>query len=414
MITQLTEFDAKTSREILKAIRYGIKVRIDYFMNSEFDSEMLKIGVAQLRKAFLIKRRKRDDINSNFGNVIFFQLLQEKYPEFQFWLDEIGHVRTNLYDFKINDRIPSLLTLLLNEPIKRISKLERRYGEISHFMKMSEKIENLFHKAQLVYPKREMFLRFLNCMTQAMSTREPLVLVSAICPDYSYAIREGKVRYTFESLGAQAGLAGNKFIATLPILAHFFEAINVQISVSLFGGDFESRLFKEKGTSFVRISQPDFIKKVRMQIKNIAGQIGLASKQSFFFDVMEGETAWAKRHKEIYARLAHGDFGLTSLSLADAKEIYASRKPLYSTWFKHTDEDTLWQIFLQQAAEYALMGQIYSKLYTNFVVFGVDHSKMTPFYSFSQPVCVIYRHTDYIGDEAFNHKTTRITEEEAT
>ncbi len=87
-------FCAKTSRQILKAIRYGMEIGDDYFANIGGESEKIKDSVAKLRKMYLSKRKIVDEKRSGFGNIIFFQLLQEKYPEFQYRLNNNGHVES--------------------------------------------------------------------------------------------------------------------------------------------------------------------------------------------------------------------------------------------------------------------------------------------------------------------------------
>jgi hypothetical protein len=286
-MNQTIVFDAKLSREILKAIRYGMEVRLDTPLHDD-DAEHLRGRLVDLKKAYLAKRRFIDEKRSDFGNFIFYQLLLEKYPEFEYRFDKHGRLRSNLYEFKVDGRLPSLLTMLLNERIGRLSELEKRYGRSAKFGALFASVEQLFQDATLVYPDSATFFRFLEALTLAAQGDEPLTVVSAICPDYSYTAEADTVRYTFESLGSQPGLAGNKFIAILPAVARCLDELGVRHEVSLFGGDFESLTFVDSSSS-LKISQHDFIARVRQQIAAISGAVQRPVSQSFFFEVVGGQ-----------------------------------------------------------------------------------------------------------------------------
>jgi hypothetical protein len=389
-------FDAKQSREVLKAIRYGMDMQLSPVPGSD-DMDWLKRRLANLRKHYLTRRAVIDEKRSAFGNVIFYQILKEKYADFDYRVDERGAPLSNLYDFKVDGRLPSLLTMLINDNVHRITEPERRYGPFAAYAHLLPRIEALFRDAMFVYPDLPFFQRFVEAVVHARHTGQALNLVSAICPDYSYESTGAGIRYTFTSVGVNPGLAGNKLLAIMPVLVRFLDELDVRYTVNLYGGDFESLAYDDHHSP-LGVTRAEFIARVRQQIANIARALPVPTTQSFFFEKTDGECGWQSRHEAMYRALSEGDFGATGLDEKALDAVFATRLPLYREWFKGTDEQALRPVFLKQAAEYALMGEVYSQQFDHFVVLGVDHYRMAPFYSFVRPAVVIYRHTDYISE----------------
>jgi hypothetical protein len=393
-------FDAKTSREILKSIRYGIEIRINA-AGPGSDTAQTETKLHQLRRAYLAKRGAIDERASGFGNVIFYHLLQEKYPALRYALTREGYLQSNLHEFKVAGKLPSLLTLLLSETVRQTSALERRYQDDPALSAWSAPLERLFRDALLLYPAWPVLASLLAAWSRAAASGKPVTLVSAICPDYSFVQVPGGHRYTFEAVGTSPGLAGGKFIRAVPAFASFFEAVGVPHEIAVYGGDFES---------LPRPDATEFIAKVRAQIAcivQVASAPGRPVTPSFFFDAAGGQAHWVRRHAALVEAIAAGQLGGTGLSAADMDDIFLSRQPLYRAWFEHADDAALRLIFIRQAAEYALMGEIYAGLHENAFVFGVDHARMAPFYAYSQPLPVLYRQTDYLA-------ATQVSEEEAS
>lgn len=390
-------FDAKQSREVLKAIRYGMDLQVAPLTNCE-EGDWIRSRLASLRKHYLARRALIDEKRSAFGNVIFYQLLKEKYAEFEYRVDERGAPLSNLYDFKVDGRLPSLLTMLINDNVRRISEPERRYGLGERYAPVLEEVERLFEEAMLVYPDRAAFVRFLETVLHARQTGAVLQLVAAICPDYSWVPDGDGVRYTFESVGVEPGLAGTKFLSIMPSVMRFLDALGVAYALNVYGGDFESLAYQD-GHSPLGVTREQFVSRVREQIANIVDRLGVPARSGFFFDEVGGEAAWVTHHEAVYQALAGGDYGAAPLDDASMDAIFATRLPLYTEWFKGADERALREVFLKQAAEYALMGQIYARRFEHFVVLGVDHHRMAPFYSFGRAAAVVYRQTDYIVEK---------------
>ncbi|WP_321877064.1 hypothetical protein [Paraburkholderia bannensis] len=391
-------FDARQSREVLKAIRYGMEFQVSRAEGHD-DADWLQHRLQRLRKHYLARRAHVDEKRSAFGNVIFYQLLKEKYAEFDYHIDKSGAPLSNLYHFKIDGHLPSLLTMLINDDVRHLGELERRYGVSDRLRELAHPVERLFAEATLVYPDAAAFHRFVDTVLHVRDSGQTLQLVSAICPDYSHTTEGGNVRYTFSSIGVQPGLAGRKVLDILPVMMRFLDALGVSYAVNLYGGDFESLAYDD-ADSPLGVTRPQFVQCVREQIGNIAQRLNVPVRRAFFFDEVGTQDAWIARHRRIYEALAAGDLGSTGLDQAALDGIFATRLPLYREWFKGVDEQALRQVFLKQAAEYALMGEIYAQRFDHFVVLGVDHHRMAPFYGFARPAAVIYRQTDYIVEDA--------------
>lgn len=395
-MNHLVLFNAKQSREVLKAIRYGMELTLAPSVLTGEEADWLSVRLKCLRKRYLARRKHIDETRGTFGNLIFYQLLKEKYAEFQYRVDECGSPLSNLYDFKIEGRLPSLLTMLINDNLGYVSEPEKRYGPSERFQTLFPHVERLFEEALLVWPDPTSFQRFLDTVLHAQRSGKALQIVVAICPDYSYTTEGSKVRYTFESVGVKPGLAGMKFLAILPVVQRFLDEIGVAYAINLYGGDFESLAYAD-ASSPLGVTRAQFVERVQQQIANIADLLaGVPVYRGFFFDEVGGERVWVARHEQIYKALTAGELGSTGLDANALDAVFATRLPLYKEWFKGMDERALRHVFLKQAADYALMGKIYSHRFENVIVLGVDHHRMAPFYSFVHPMPVIYRQTDYI------------------
>ncbi|SDJ53547.1 hypothetical protein SAMN04487926_1605 [Paraburkholderia steynii] len=384
---------AKKSREILNCIRDGV----DVYLGSVFSEDEVKLiqrNVDSLRIEFSAKKSLISERRGKFRNIVFYEILCERYPWFKYSVDRDGRVKSNLHEFQINGSGPSLLALLFEKQIEIPSELQRRYGESLCDGNLAVQLERLFRDAQLMYPARDTFVRFIDAVKRAISTREPITVVTGICPDYSYVVKEGLVRFTFEHVGDEIGFSGRKFISMIPALSRFMAALESPYSTCIFGADFECLSVSGEGTS-IKCASFEFVDKVKRQLKKISMSVSVPVEVSFFFDRVGGEDVWLRRHGQILDRLLQGDYGETGLSGPDVEEIFASRKSLYRAWFSDAEESFLKHLFLKQAAEFALIGEIYDHAFRNFVIFGVDHFKMEPFYSFSKRVPVIYRKMDY-------------------
>ena len=70
-------------------------------------------------------------------------------------------------------------------------------------------------------------------------------------------------------------------------------------------------------------------------------------------------------------------------------------KNLYGNWYPEMKEKNHYQLVIDQAAEYSLMGEFISYNYKNPLIIGADHPLMRIFYYFKEPISVIYLSKNY-------------------
>ncbi len=78
------------------------------------------------------------------------------------------------------------------------------------------------------------------------------------------------------------------------------------------------------------------------------------------------------------------------------EEIARSRSMLYSSWFPEYNKLQHKNLVIKQGAEYASMGDLFSKKIKNPIVLGLDHPKMKNFYKINNEISVIYGKPRYI------------------
>ncbi|UQS17426.1 hypothetical protein [Pseudomonas sp. HS6] len=387
------DIDSRLSRDLLKCINSGIPHEA---LNVPKDSESLIGKIEDLRNQYVALRRSFGNKTLPVSNYLFYMMLKDKYSEFDFELrNSRARVVTNIHVFKSKGRIPSIASLLLSDSHVAKSALELKYATVEHMAVYGAALSRFVSDGGLMTPTRSAVEGAVAQFHHCKATSQPLTVVSAVCPDYSYDLTaEGKPRYTFTHVGDQPGLAGTKLINTDNALTAFSAAIGVAVEHRLFGGEFEYISFnKNAGSSSAREA---FLDKVNRQLLTIGNQLTAPASVGSFFELCGNEKGWHDQHADILERLRAGDYGQTGLSHEQMKEIFEARRPLYSKWFTGQSDETIWNNFLSQAAEYALMGNIFIDSYKNFVVLAVDHYKMEPFYSFFGPVAVLYVKTDYL------------------
>lgn len=387
------DIDSRLSRDLLKCINSGIPHDA---LNVPKDPESLIGKIEDLRSQYVALRKTFGNKTLPVSNYLFYMMLKDKYSEFDFELrNSRARVVTNIHVFKSKGRIPSIASLLLSDSHVAKSTLELKYAAVEHMGLYGAALSRFVVDGGLMTPTRPAVEGAVAQIHRCKTTGEPLTVVSAVCPDYSYDLTaDGKPRYTFTHVGDQPGLAGTKLINTDEALTAFSAAAGVTVEHQLFGGEFEYISFnRNAGSSSAR---EVFLDKVNRQLQTIGNQLTAPASVGSFFELCGTEQGWHDQHADILQRLRAGDYGQSGLNHEQMKEIFEARRPLYSKWFTGQSDESIWNNFLSQAAEYALMGKIFIDSYNNFVVLAVDHYKMEPFYSFFGPVAVLYVKTDYL------------------
>ncbi|WP_017905122.1 hypothetical protein [Pseudomonas asplenii] len=386
--------DSRLSRDLLKCINSGIPHDA---LNVPKEPEFLPRRIEALRNQYTELRKSFGNKTLPVSNYLFYMMLKDKYSEFDFELPKNSKARvlTNIHVFKTKGRIPSIAALLLSDEHAAKSFVELKYTNVEHIERYGSALTQLLTDGGLMPPTQTAMEGIVAQINRSKSLGRRLTIVSAICPDYSYVTdAEGKPRYTFTHVGAKPGLAGDKLLKVDGALAEFAGAVGVPLEHKLFGGEFEYISFNRNANS--ASARDEFLDKVYQQLSTIGNQLTAPAVTGSFFELCGDEQGWHERHQAILQRLRSGDYGQTGLDHGQMEEIFESRRPLYSKWFVGQSDEIIWNNFLSQAAEYALMGGIFLEAYQDFVVLAVDHYKMEPFYSFFGPVAVLYVKTDYL------------------
>lgn len=387
------DIDSRLSRDLLKCINSGIPHDA---LNVPKDPESLLGKIEDLRNQYVALRRSFGNKTLPVSNYLFYMMLKDKYSEFDFELrNNRARVVTNIHVFKSKGRIPSIASLLLSDNHVAKSALELKYATVEHMALYGAALSRLVADGGLMTPTRPAIEGAVARIHRCKASSQPLTVVSAVCPDYSYDLTaEGKPRYTFTHVGDQPGLAGTKLINADEALTAFSAAVGITLEHRLFGGEFEYISFNKNAAS--ANAREVFLDKVNRQLLTIGDQMTAPASVGSFFELCGNEQGWHDQHADILERLRAGDYGQTGLNHEQMNEIFEARRPLYSKWFAGQSDELIWNNFLSQAAEYALMGRVFLDVYKNFVVLAVDHYKMEPFYSFFGPVAVLYVKTDYL------------------
>lgn len=383
--------EAEASRKILKQIRYGIDGFSDQFLSCHgIDAAQ----ISALRAEFVAERGSIGVDKLPVSNFVFYRLIQKKYPDFRFEVDG-GSVRSNIYLFKNNGRIPSLASLLMFDSHVAHTKIERRFDCLSGKKQLSAALNLLLQQANLLTPDADTMRLTVQLFERAQQAQQPLRVFTAVCPDYSYQRdADGKPRYTFEQVGENPGLAGDKLIGCGPVLRAAADMLGISLRHELFGGEFEYSSFSQAKSD--QAYRGMFLRRVRKQLECIAGQLHFPASVQSFFGLVGGEANWNILHGNIIDEMSRGNFGAAALTDAEVGDIFESRLPLYEKWFPDSERAVLWRKFIFQAAEYALIGMVYKKVDAAPLVLAVDHFRMGPFYSYSGPIPVLYVKTDYL------------------
>ena len=93
---------------------------------------------------------------------------------------------------------------------------------------------------------------------------------------------------------------------------------------------------------------------------------------------LSNKNNWKKmclKNEKIIISKAKNNINFNKLIL----DIANSRSLLYSSWFPNHDIKLHKDLVIKQGAEYASMGDLFSKKFKNPIVLGLDHPKMKSF-----------------------------------
>lgn len=247
-----------------------------------------------------------------------------------------------------------------------------------------------------ILPKGD-YLNIVNKKLNEASKTKKLTIISPICPDYSYIqLDDHRYKYTFERLGDNVGLGGLRTIQLFPELDVFFKKHGIECQFKLGGGDFEG--FDPESLKTLSISEEDFLSRVKTSLKRIKKKMPITIETFLISHKFGGKEKWLDEKNKTFCDLYDSRIGTMPIDPTYYQHTLKSRRDLYRSWYKDRSKDFMSQlnILLNQVAEYALMGKIFSNQFDSPLVIGLDHAAMMPFYWFYKKIPIIYTKPNYI------------------
>ena len=224
----------------------------------------------------------------------------------------------------------------------------------------------------------------------ASSGGDPLTLVGAFCPDYTYEKTNDPhlpYRYTFEGVGDGVGLVAQQFVRIVPAISAFFRERGIEHRIVLGIGDFEAD--SEEVLRQVGLSRAEFLCRCQCSLDKFA----LAVPRELPLELeMFGEQRSKGRLRpyaeQVVAEMSNGRFGRMAELHDGLKEILAripgQYRTFYERWYGRSMADLeVNQIVYQQGAEYAAVARIYQEDFgENIVMLAGDRPEMHRFNAF--------------------------------
>lgn len=388
IITQHNLISGKVGRAILLAIKNDLTI----------DANALPPGlsfaeVEKLRVLYNFKKQSMDYEQAP-RNLIFYHLIQEKFPEFSWQIhhnDDDLSLRTKINIPRVKNLRPSLLSLLLDRVnSKEDSLLHRKYSEMSTLpFDVVQSISDLMEEIAAIYPSKEKIKLVIEWLKKGLQ-QQPLTIFSPVCPDYSVEPTgdpECPYRHTFNELGSGLGLIAQRILVVIPKFAKVFEKLDLKIKIIVGFGDFEA--YSQANLTRLGITKNEFLSRVTNSKKTFEASKPVATDVHMITDLFGGYTKWLAIYKEFTTRLNQGNFGNSQLTREKLLKIVRKRKSLYDRWYgKKSLSDHIPQL-LAQGAEYAAMGAYVGTL-KNCLVLGADNDAMEPFYSVEKSIPTMY------------------------
>jgi hypothetical protein len=377
----------KINKEIINYIN-GRKKKLDEKTLSYASKEEIEIYKSKFSK---IKKKL-----GNFSprNLPIYMIIKEKHKEFD-WAKINQHFDISIGSNDIGIRV-TLASLLFDKVNNNKSFLEKKYKykfKKKIDLKVQNNIKKFFDDANIIYPDDENFKLFVKFIEKAFKEKK-IDIISPICPDYSVEYTAPDLyQFTFKKLNSGIGVIGKKILKNLKKIHVFFNQYKIKVNHIIAIGDFEalSPQILEK----LKCTEKDFLKKLIISQKKLKKSTSIKIKVPMFTDLCGGLDKWKKINSKNLIKIKNKKFTNTSLTHEKIMKIAISRKELYQRWFKNFDEKKIEETIYSQGAEYASMGEIIKKRFTNPLVIGADHSRMGAFYKITSNFPIIYIQNKY-------------------
>ncbi len=379
----------KNNDEILSIKKSTSKMILNMIIKNEnIDYEKLNIikikkEINTLKKLYLFYN---DKLKNNTKKIkpryfIFWRILQDHYKIINF--DLVKKKKKNISEKSKckSNVVYSCLTKLFgfNPSLISICLCASHIKNIMNSKKylLAEKVTPNFHSFEKNEKKE-----FFNVLDKG-----EIQIISPICPDYEYKkIGKNIFSFTFNTLNSDIGLPGNRIINEISNVYRFLKSNDVTFIHNVYYGDFEA--FSEKNCSRLKISKELFINKLSQSVKKLKKK-RLFNKVGFFVDDLSNMNDWQylmkKNRKKIDERFKN------NLQFKEIIfDILNARKNLYLNWFPKENNEFYLNVLLHQGAEYASMGDIIHKKFSNPLIIAADHPKMKYFYNLNRNIGLAY------------------------
>lgn len=322
----------------------------------------------------------------------FYRAIKERFPTFDWRVTEDqGRLQVHFDKPYINFVRPSLLTLVtccVRDQVATVPAMKVRYPStrglpdalVSEFDVLLKELSFYLPSDDYIGAVSEVLLKGL--------AGEEITLISPVCPDYGYVRNKDRYRYTFDQLGDGIGLVAGRILATLPRLRELLTRHGIRSRVVIAAGDFEG--LDEATVARVKETRFSFLEKVRRSQDKIIAALGFEAASVYIATLAGGEAAWRELTARAYRSLCGEDLDGLMPTRIDLDSILETRMQLYQAWHVGRSRAELAQVLLSQCAEYAAMGALFHRSFSNPLVIGGDHCRMMPFYWLHQPIAVLY------------------------
>ena len=322
----------------------------------------------------------------------FYRAIKDHFPTFDWKVNDYeGRLQVLLEKPYINFVRPSLLTLLtccVRDQLTTVPAMKVRYPSTRGLPdELVSDFDHLLKELSFYLPSDDYISAVCEVLLKGLDGEE-ITLISPVCPDYGYVRYKNRYRYTFDQLNDGIGLVAGRILNTLPRLRELLTRHGIRSKVVIAAGDFEG--FDEATVARVKETRMTFLKKVQRSQEKIIDALQFQAASVFISTLAGGEAAWREMTDRAYRALCGEELSALMPTRIDLDSILDTRMQLYQAWHMGRSRTELAAVLLSQCAEYAAMGTLFHRSFSNPLVIGGDHCRMMPFYWLNQPIAVLY------------------------
>ena len=376
----INHIPSETSKIVLRSIIENKKINFKKLKIQKFKKEIETLS-AKYQKIFSNSSKKK---TNEFKKSIFWDFVKKDLGQVNFKIIKRSQ-------FKKNDKFnllfsdigkslgynPSLLTILLNiNEIKKILKYKPFF----------EKFQKVTESEHIPLETRISILNLIN--------NRKIEIITPLCPDYEHVyFGMGMYKYTFNKLNSGVGLIGKRILKINNNLHNLLKQFKIKFHHYLYYGDFEG--FSDVNCSRLGISEKKFLANLLISCKTMKNKINNKSSVDLLVKKLSSKKDWIKLCKLEEKKIKNA-YNKEIFVRKVINEISMSRASLYAKWYPNMDKENYCKLAIQQGAEYSAMSKIFLKKFKNPFVLGLDHPKMSYFYTFNSNISVVYGKPRYV------------------